>query len=135
MNTQDLIHNFVEVAVYNGTDNAKKWLKQRKDFISVSDEELDQAISGFIAEVMNDGGAKWFYLLIIAMGVASGVLGVAVVVSPSRPDQLRLIMCGIVGISAVLIRQYSIYLLEPFKRANLISEICEELKLELRSGS
>ena len=127
MNAQDLVQNFVEEAMREGTQAARISLYCRRDFISVTEDELLVVMASIVKAAAEDGGAKWWYLLIIVMGLLSAGLSTATVISRNITEITLYMMIGVSAAGLVLAWQYFLYIRELYAHPRKVAAICREL--------
>ena len=127
MNAQDLVQNFVEEAMREGTQAARISLYCRRDFISVTEDELLVVMASIVKAAAEDGGAKWWYLLIIVMGLLSAGLSTAIVISRNITEITLYMMIGVAAAGLVLAWQYFLYSRELYAHPRKVAAICREL--------
>jgi hypothetical protein len=110
-----------------GTQSARVSLYYRRDFISVTEDELLVAMAHVVKDAEEDGGARWWYLLIIAMGLLSTGFSTATVISRNITEVMFYMMIGLSAAGGVLAWQYFLYIRELFAYPKKVAAICCEL--------
>lgn len=128
MHVQELVEFYVEESLSEGAESARLNLYCRRDFISVTEDELLVAMAKVVSDANNDGGAKWWYLLIIIMGLlATGLSSMAAVVR-NVPEALCYILGGVSAAGLVLAWQYLQYFRQSYAYPKKVAAICRELR-------
>lgn len=127
MDAQDLVQNFVEVAIKEGTQSARISLYCRRDFISATEDELLVAMAHVVKGAEEDGGARWWYLLIIAMGLLSTGFSTATIISRNITEVMFYMMVGVSAAGGILAWQYFLYIRELYVHPKKVAAICREL--------
>jgi len=127
MDAQNLVQNFLEEAMREGTQSARISLYCRRDFISVTEDELLVAMAHAVKDAEEDGGARWWYLLIIVMGLLSAGFSTATVISRNITEVMFYMMVGVSAAGGVIAWQYFLFIRELYAHPKKVAAICREL--------
>ena len=128
MRAQELVQFFVEESLADGAEAAKLSLYCRRDFISITEDELLVAMARVVAEANNDGGARRWYLLIIAMGLLATALTTTAAITGNVSEVVRYMLGGVSALGLVLVWQYFQYIREFSVHTKKVAAICHELR-------
>lgn len=127
MDAQGLVQNFLEEAMKEGTQSARISLYCRHDFISVTEDELLVAMAHVVKDAEEDGGARWWYLLIMVMGLLSTVFATATVILRNVTEIMLYLLVAVSAAGVVLAWQYFLYIKELYAYPQKVAAICHEL--------
>lgn len=132
MNSQELVHIFLEVADKQGVETARAELERRREFLRIDINELELAIACSIEMARGSKTERYGYWLVVCIGVAAAILnGYVLLTSSTMSGFLKYLLCGVVAGSVVLVLQYSKYLFGLAQNSRRVGVLCHELKLVL----